>query len=152
MEHALTERIGFEVSCHSLQIAPWADHRADGKGQFDMTLWLNYSITNIAYGVGMYCRISSNNFISYKFGGLLRFLLLDLQYVRSRQLNCCHLRITKSTFPSKHKGCKSTLIFKESHNLNSVSNTRSFPKCWYFKWFTVFSINSVTSPSCPMIA
>lgn len=71
MDHTLTELVSFEVSCHSFQIAPQADHRADGKGQFDMTLWLNYSITKTVYGVGMYGRILSNNFISHKFSDLI---------------------------------------------------------------------------------
>lgn len=145
MERTLTKHIGFEVSCHSFQIAPWADHRADGKGQFDMTLWLNYSITKTAYGVGMYCRILSNNFISHKFSDLLHLLLLDLQYVHSLRLNYFYLCITRSSFLNKYKSCKSTLVFKESQHLNSISNTRSFPKHQYLNWFTVFSTNCVRS-------
>lgn len=83
VDRTLTQLVGFEVSCHSFQIAPRADHRADGKGQFDMTLWLNYRITKTAYGVGMYCRILSNNFISHKFSDLVHLPSLDLQYIYS---------------------------------------------------------------------
>lgn len=145
MERTLTERIGFEVSCRSFQIAPWADHRADGKGQFDMTLWLNYSIAKTAYGVGMYCRILYNNFISHKFSDLLHLLLLDLQHVHSLQLSYFYLCITRSSFLSKYKSCKSTLMFKESQNLNSISSTRSFPNLQNLNWFTVFTSICVSS-------
>lgn len=44
----------FEVSCHSIWMGPLTDHRADGRGHNDMTLWLNYSITKTAYGLCMY--------------------------------------------------------------------------------------------------
>lgn len=146
MERTLTECIGFEVSCRSSQIAPWADHRADGKGQFDMTLWLNYSITKTAYGDGMYWRILFNNFISHKFSHLL---LPGLQYVHSLPLNYFYLCFTRSSFLSKYKSCKPTLTFKESQNLNSVSSTGSFPKHPYSNWFTVFSSNCVRSLELP---
>lgn len=79
----------------------------------------------------MYYRILSNNFISHKFSDLLHLLLLDLQYVHSLRFNYFYLGITRSSFLSKHKSCKFTLMFKESQNLNSVSSTRSFPKNQY---------------------
>lgn len=44
----------FEVNCHSVSTGPLADHRTDGKGQYDMTLGLNYSITKTAYRLCMY--------------------------------------------------------------------------------------------------
>lgn len=143
MDHTLTELIGFEVSCHSFQIAPQADHRADGKGQFDMSLWLNYSITKTAYGVGMYCRILSNNFISHKFSDLVHLPCLDLQYMHSLELNYFALCITKPNLLIKSKSCTSTLMFKESENINSASNTRSFPKHQHLNWSTVSSSNYV---------
>lgn len=144
-ERTLAERMGFEVSCHSFWIAPRADHRADGKGQFDMTLWLNYSITKTAYGVGMYCRISSNNFISHKFSDLLHLLLLHLQHTHPLHLNYFYLCVTRSSSPTKYKRHKSTLMFKEPQNLNCVSSARSFPKHQYLNRFTVFSVNCVRS-------
>lgn len=154
MDHTFTELVGFEVSCHSFQIAPWADHRADGKGQFDMSLWLNYSITKTAYGVGMYCRILSNNFISHKFSDLVHLPWHDLQYIHSLELNYFYLCITFliylcQTFLIKSKSCTSTLMFKESQNINSVSNTRSFPKHQYLNWSTVSSTNYIRPLELP---
>jgi len=79
----------------------------------------------------MYCRILSNNFISHKFSDPLHLLLLDLQYLHSLRLNYFYLCITRSSFLSKYKSCKSTLMSKESQNWNSISSTKAFPKHQY---------------------
>lgn len=70
---------------------------------------------------------------------------LDLHYIHPQELNSFYLCITRQNFLIKSKSCTFTLTLKESQNINSISNTKSFPKHWHINWSTVSSTNYVRS-------